>query len=76
LKSIYELSNLLAYIRIDDVLAVPLPPTKRQALTQIGDFGYVNIKLSNNSDLKESRVGINNYEKAKALPSGGFQSSG
>ena len=55
----FSLLNLLAYIKTEEVFAVPEPPTKSTALLFVEDFGYFMMKFNNNSALKESMVGIN-----------------
>jgi hypothetical protein len=66
LKSILEISNLEAYIRMTDVLAVPGPPTRSECwkpgsplfLSLIA--GKLAILSMMNSALVESDVGISN----------------
>ena len=62
LKSILSLLNFWAYMRTDDVLAVPLPPTRSTALLQMAVLGYIMMKFMSNSALIESMVGISSWE--------------
>lgn len=75
LKSSFSLLNLVAYMRTDDVLAVPEPPINKAAFWQVLDFGCLRTKFNNFSTMVESLVGNKIYENWNPL-SGGLNSSG